>query len=84
MDDMKSGSIHFKNALEVAAYVVCLEQMGNTTNYNIKQVIDGYELVLEKPISMIKHLGIIGGIAADQKSNPQKWISTKAEIENKL
>lgn len=73
MDDMKSGSIHFKNVLEVAAYAVCLEEMENTTDFHIEQVADGWELVLGKPISMITHLGIMGGMLADQKSNPKKW-----------
>ena len=82
MEDLNFGPIPFKDALEAAAYAVCLEQMEDV-EFNIQQTEDGYELILEKPISMITHLGIMGGIAYDQKSNPKKWENTRADLEKK-
>lgn len=82
MDDMKSGSIFFTNALEAAAYAACVTKMEHS-KFRIKQVLTGYELVLEEPISMISHLGIMGGIAVDQKNNPAKWEKTKAALKEK-
>ena len=80
MDNLKSGTIHFNDSVEAAAYAVCLEGMNEGVKFHIDSGPSGYDLVLETPIPMVNHLGIMGAINLDQKSNPEKWNKTRTEV----
>lgn len=80
VEQMFNGPVKFSGSLEAAAYAVCLTEMTNKENFSIEAINEGFELKLKEPIPLIVHLGIMGGIEADKKINPQKWSDTQSSI----